>query len=341
MLYRHSGDKGHAGVGARVVSHRTGAQLATVALVAALLGWCVATPTVVHAEVQTVADLGARIDWAKGEVRVTAAVPAPKKSKPATLKASALGLAQGNLRKLLSRVATGGGDTYAIPEDATGQAALAKRAQILSAGAVAGGRYQVVISLVLPKVPAAAEGAAGEADGAAGMPKRRFTDPDPAQVRTYPPLDPNAEAGLLTPADARGPFTGLIVDTRGLDLRNAMSPRLLDVALRDVYNGIHASVDYVEDVGVVGYMGSIAAALKNPRVGSRPLVVRAVGVGDAHRTYPVVSLEDARRFLGDAGAGRVTATCAVCFIIDSLAARDGPPSPAPAPTPMPGPPSSE
>lgn len=333
MEYRCGGDGSHAGAGARVGSRRAAARALTAALVATILGWCAASPTPVCAEIQTVAELGARIDWVKGEVSVTAAVPAPKKSKAATLKASALGLAQGNLKKLLARLAGGGADTYAIPEDAAGQAALVKRARVLSAGAAAGGRYQVVISLSLPKAPDGDDGSAGEAEGAAGVPKRRFTDPDPAQVRTFPPLEPNAEAGLLTPADARGPFTGLIVDTRGLDLRNAMSPRLLDAALRDVHNGVHASVDYIEDVGVVGYMGSIAAALKNPRVGAKPLVVRAIGVGDAHKTCPVISLEDARRFLEDAGSGKVTATCAVCLVIDSLAARDGPPGAAPAPTP--------
>lgn len=311
---------------------RMGARTLTPALIAALLGWCLAIAPRAGAEVQTVAALGARVDWSKGEVRVTAAVPAPKKSKAATLKASALSLAQGNLKRLLGKLAADGG-TYAIPEGPAEQAALVKRAQVLSAGPVAGGRYQVVLSLSLPKALAAAEGSAGGMEGAALAPKRRFTDPDPAQVRTFPALEPNVEAALLTPPDAQGPFTGLIVDTRGLNLRNAMSPRLVDAALRDVYNGAHASVDYVEDVGVVGYMGSIAAALKNPRVGARPLVVRAVGTGDAHNTFPVVSLEDARRFLEDAGSGKVVTTCAVCFIIDSLAARDGPPVEAPAPAP--------
>ncbi|HOQ28873.1 MAG TPA: hypothetical protein PLU39_10435 [Armatimonadota bacterium] len=288
-------------------------------LLAAVAGF-LAMASPVRAAVQVVADLGARVDWSKGNVRVTAAVPASKKATAAQLKSSATRVAEGNLKKLLSRLAADGG-MYAIPAGGAELAALVKRAQVIAAGPVSGGRYQVVLQLILPRATEAKTGAQAPASG------QRFVEPDPAQVRTFPPLPPTPEAGLLTPPDARGPFTGLIVDTRGLHVRTAMSPRLLDAALRDVYNGAHASAEYAEDVGVVGYMGSIQAALKNPRVGARPLVVRAVGVADAHRACPVVSLEDARRFLEDPGAGKVSATCAVCFVIDSLAARDAAPAP--------------
>ncbi|HHX39106.1 MAG TPA: hypothetical protein GX715_04005 [Armatimonadetes bacterium] len=274
------------------------------------------------AAVQVVADLGARVDWSKGEVRVTATVPASTKATATQLKSSATRVAEGNLKKLLGRLAVDGG-TYAIPAGGAELTALVKRAKVVSAGATSGSRYQVVLLLALPRETEAKTGAQAPA------PKQRFVEPDPAQVRAFPPLAPTAEASLLTPPDAQGPFTGLIVDARGLHVRTAMSPRLLDAAFRDVYNAAHASAEYAEGVGVVGYMGSIQAALKNPRVGARPLVVRAVGVADAHRACPVLSLEDARRFVEDPGSGKVIATCAVCFVIDSLAARDASSAPPP------------
>ena len=160
------------------------------------------------AAVQVVADLGARVDWSKGEVRVTATVPASTKATATQLKSSATRVAEGNLKKLLSRLAADGG-MYAIPAGGAELAALVKRAQVIAAGPVSGGRYQVVLQLILPRATEAKTGAQAPASG------QRFVEPDPAQVRTFPPVPPTPEAGLLTPPDARGPFTGLIVDTRG------------------------------------------------------------------------------------------------------------------------------
>jgi hypothetical protein len=92
-----------------------------------------------------------------------------------------------------------------------------------------------------------------------------------------------------------------------------MSARILDAALREVYSGAHLSVDVVEEQGTAGYAASIAAAKRLPRVGGNPLVLRAVGA--AASASPVLSLEDARRFLGSAGVAAIFKKAAVVIVI--------------------------
>ncbi len=279
-----------------------------------VLGVCLARHPA-EASVQQVPALGARVDWGSGDVRVAASVPASAKAGTGSPRESALNAARRNLRSLLERLGKGGGSVFAIPGvgEAARLAALIASARIVSAGPAAGGRFEVVLSLKLPRsaeIAAETETQAGLAPGAL-----TFTDPDPSQVRSFPPPPATGEEALLTGEDVSGPFTGLVVDTRGFQIISCMSPRLLDAALRDVYSGAHASVEFVEDVGVVGYVGSIATALRLPRVGSRPLVIRAVGAGDTVRRCPVITLPDARRVLAG-GAADIFRKCAVCFVVD-------------------------
>ncbi|MBI3947838.1 MAG: hypothetical protein HY321_18100 [Armatimonadetes bacterium] len=138
--------------------------------------------------------------------------------------------------------------------------------------------------------------------------------------KAYDLLPATGEEDLLTPAEAKGPFTGLIVDARGLGIQTSMSPVIYDPRNNKVYAGEFADPDFVSDVGVVGYMAAIKAALATSRVGKKPLVVRAVGSPDEFRRCVSVSEADAARLLAAAKADGFLKKCAVTFVID----RQGP-----------------
>lgn len=269
-------------------------------------------PPPANAEVQRIADLNVRVDWDTGKVQATGSVPAPAKGKEAAARAAALDQARKNLKTGLERLAKAALplSTYEIPSGAK-LAEFVAAAAVASAG-VAGGQYQVTVGATLARRdPSADDPVVGE------MKVPVYTEPDPEKVVKFEPLPPNDEAALLTPAETKGPFTGIIVDARGLPVKRSMAPRVVDAALRDVYSGAHASMDYLEDIGVAGYATSIAAALKLPRVGNKPLVVRAVGLGDATGICPAISLEDARRILGDGGVTAIFTKCSVCIVMDA------------------------
>lgn len=75
---------------------------------------------------------------------------------------------------------------------------------------------------------------------------------------------------LLTPAEVRTDYTGVIVDARGLGLEPAMSPMILDESAARLYLSPKVSVEPESMVnrGLASYASSIAEGQKLPRVGS-------------------------------------------------------------------------
>jgi hypothetical protein len=132
----------------------------------------------------------------------------------------------------------------------------------------------------------------------------------------------NLEPELLTPAGDQGPFTGVIIDARGLHMQPAMSPRLFDALGKEIYGTVNVDASFAEEVGIAGYMGTIRAAMALERVGKRPLVIRAIGTPDQFRRYATISAEDAQRLLAANAQTRFLEKCAVAFIVDERRARD-------------------
>ena len=140
------------------------------------------------------------------------------------------------------------------------------------------------------------------------------------EILGTPTLSP--EAALLTPATDEGPFTGVIIDARGLNIQPAMSPRIYDPAGQEIYGTVNVDASFAEEVGVAGYMGTIRAAMALPRVGNHPLVIRAVGTPDRFHRYLTLSAEDAQRLLAAHARSRFLEKCAVAIVVDERRARD-------------------
>lgn len=101
------------------------------------------------------------------------------------------------------------------------------------------------------------------------------------------PADFN-EAYELAPQ--KGPFTGLIIDTRGYDVKRAMSPKIRKQNGEVIWGDLPVDPDLVLDRGVVGYAKSLEDARNHERVGKNPLLVIAVGrAGGAAMCDAVIS----------------------------------------------------
>ena len=73
---------------------------------------------------------------------------------------------------------------------------------------------------------------------------------------------------------ARNPvYTGVIFDARGLGIRPAMSPKVVDEDGREVYGSGFVSQEWVAKFGIVGYAKDMEASKKNDRVSANPMVV--------------------------------------------------------------------
>lgn len=88
-------------------------------------------------------------------------------------------------------------------------------------------------------------------------------------------------------------YTGVIVDCRGLDLRRAMSPVIQAENGKIIYGDKDLDFDKINEIGMAEYATDIHSAT---RAGSKPLIVRAVGLSNFN-SNPVLSSADAKKVL--------------------------------------------
>ena len=127
---------------------------------------------------------------------------------------------------------------------------------------------------------------------------------------------PTGLTGTLTPAMPGQAYTGLIVDARGLGVRPAMAPKLLNEEGKEVYGSAWVSRDYAVREGMVGYLKDPIAAQTNPRVTDRPLLVKALRVSGDNRVNLVISNADAAMLHGAAQNLSFLEKCRVIVLVD-------------------------
>lgn len=136
-------------------------------------------------------------------------------------------------------------------------------------------------------------------------------------VRAEPPSErerPRDAPGSGAPKDAY--YTALVIDCRGLRVRSTPSPKLWSSDGHELYGTVSVTDDFLLDQGIVAYPRSMEQVRQTPRLGARPLVLRAIGVKDSTRCEPVLSRRDAERLLKENRQDRFLERCAVVFLID-------------------------
>jgi len=130
-----------------------------------------------------------------------------------------------------------------------------------------------------PSAPVLPSGAPGPKDSAPAV---------PPPVAGATPSGPSAET-----------YTGLIVDARGLGLKPALAPKLLDEQGKELYVGEVLTRDQAVQSGVAGYSKDLVAASRQARVTDNPLIVKGVRASGAKATDVVLGGADVRTILKD------------------------------------------
>lgn len=131
-----------------------------------------------------------------------------------------------------------------------------------------------------------------------------------------PPTPPTGLTGTLTPAAPGQVYTGLIVDARGLGVRPAMVPKILNEEGKEVYGSAWVNRDYAIREGMVGYLKDPIAAQTNPRVTDKPLMVKALKVSGDARVDVVITNADAAMIHGAAQNLSFLEKCRVIILVD-------------------------
>lgn len=169
------------------------------------------------------------------------------------------------------------------------------------------GSPESVAGVVLPQLPIH-ETAARQAVAPAVTRPVIAELPDPLPQPPGPP----------PPAKRSGPFTGLVVDCRGLGIQRAMSPKIVRADGSEVWGTVNVPRDVLLNRGIVGYVADLATALRSDydRAGANPLVVRAIGRHGSFAANPVVSDEDAAQIIRENARTKFLDKLLVAFVID-------------------------
>lgn len=281
------------------------------------------------------------IDWLSGEVQAKGiGAPPPDAVNAAQARAMALRaatvIARRNLLELLEGVQIDSSTTvqnYMVNDDTVVtrvrghlQQAVVTDTAYMSDGSVEVG---VQVSLrgklsrtLLPQRSAPPVNQPSQDSGPAEV-SPSATQPTPRPSRPAIPGGPavasnsgEAFSGTSTGALSSGDYSGLIVDARGLGVRPAMSPRILDEKGNEVYGSSFVGREYAIQQGMAGYAKSPEQAAESDRVEGRPLQIKAKDVSGQAKTDIIVSNEDAQRIRAAAANSEILKQCRVMIVLD-------------------------
>ena len=131
----------------------------------------------------------------------------------------------------------------------------------------------------------------------------KVVQPQQPQPEKPAPLPPVPVPDQSTTQFKGGKATGVVIDGRGLGLKPALLPKIIDPQGQEIYVGqVVARTNAVEQ-GVAGYAKDVNAAANNFRVTDNPAVIKGVRASGAARTDIMLSQSDSSmlRDLGKKG----------------------------------------
>ena len=111
-------------------------------------------------------------------------------------------------------------------------------------------------------------------------------------------------------------FTGLIINCKGLNVKPALSPRVLDESGREVYGSAYVSREWAIKYGIAGYSREVKDAAKLDRVGKTPGQIKAVKAAGDNLTDVVISDADASEIRSASQNLKFLSECRVIFVVD-------------------------
>ena len=123
-------------------------------------------------------------------------------------------------------------------------------------------------------------------------PKEPEKMPEPA------PVPPAPSPSAVEPSSVQfkgGKATGIVIDGRGLGLRPALLPKIVDPQGQEIYVGQVVTRTNAVEQGVAGYARDVNAAANNFRVTDNPAVIKGIKATGAARTDVMLAPADAKK----------------------------------------------
>jgi hypothetical protein len=141
-------------------------------------------------------------------------------------------------------------------------------------------------------------------------------------VFTVTAADPDNKRPAVS-ADGPGgsAHTGLIIDGTGIGAKPSLVPVVVDESGDAIYGPAFVSREFAVSRGMSGFVTTLAAARSDKRVGSSPLVVKAIRTRSTGATDLVVSSADGARLRSSVVHLNFLKACQVIIVMDSEAGR--------------------
>ncbi|MBN2355165.1 LPP20 family lipoprotein [candidate division KSB1 bacterium] len=293
----------------------------------------VATPALTQGVSQQIGNAGV-VDWSTQMLRATG-IGSPNPNMPETAqRAGAIEAAKRvALRNLLETIQGMNLDSettvrnYMMESDVvtTRVRGIARNFTVVDTKYMSDGSIEVTVempvtgALLDALLPSSMGGALGLAPAAQGLcplcgqpwPAGR---PVPAGVTLLQGTG-TAQQGQV-PQQQSGAYTGLVIEAKGLGLRPAMSPKILDESGQEIYGSKYVSREWAVQIGMVGYDKDVNRARNNDRVTDNPLVVKALKASGDNKADVVVTSANAAMIQNAAASQNFLDKCRVMFIVD-------------------------
>jgi len=113
------------------------------------------------------------------------------------------------------------------------------------------------------------------------------------KIKDSKPGKPESQS-VLSPRINQIPYTGLIIDARTLSLHPMLYPVIVSEAGKELYSSVFISREFAVQYGVCTYICNMEAATAFRRIGSNPLVFKALRKEGSTSGHIVISMADAK-----------------------------------------------
>lgn len=141
----------------------------------------------------------------------------------------------------------------------------------------------------------------------------------PVELEKKPLLEPQQAQKVQESQTVQEPgqlYTGMIVNAKGLGVRPAMLPKIVNEDGKEVYGTGYVSRDYAVAQGIVGYSKDLKKASADTRVTATPLVVKGIASLGPTKTDVVISNQDASKIHALGSNLQLMQQCRVIILVD-------------------------
>jgi len=137
---------------------------------------------------------------------------------------------------------------------------------------------------------------------------------EPVKPEPPQPTPPSSTQSQSAVAFKGGTATGLVIDGRGLGLRPALLPKIVDPQGQEIYVGQVVTRTNAVEQGVAGYAKDVNAAANNFRVTDNPVVFKGISAAGAAKTDVMLAQGDAQSLRQLSGRGDFLQYCRVIIV---------------------------